>query len=820
MGGFLRLLGVVGCLFVLVGVADAGQVVLQQGVSPSPSYSGCSAVTLWSKGRPEAVSDEYLYLRAEANRLLLRFELPEELRGRRIARAKLMLFLPKAGPQRAMLEIFCHEVLKPWDARATWRRATTTESWNSPGGDYDVKTDYANGRPAGAVDSFELFRSVLPGGQNPFPWLSVGVPEGGMWMEFNVTPLVEKWLKRPETNFGVILVPKNPPARKSNWRIDIPSPLYKADPALRPKLVIDLADESTPAFRVGVTHGMIKICSRSWRYTYRGKYEPRYRLYMAGNEFEPFQVVVEPILQDLRNVKFTWTDLKGPGGSVIPRQQISAYIEDVYRMRQNWKTRDLFFDGKLYEVPDPLLPIDLRPIHIRRHQPTAFWFCIRTKSGTKPGVYKGKIVVSADGVKPQQIALEVKVWNYDIPEKWNFHTMGQFIYENVARFYGDRFNEQVLMNYYDFLLDHRFSPTEQYRNILSPRTARKYCLDRGMNTIYLSGNFKGTPENVQQIRERMVLLKKEIPDVLDRAVVLVYIGDETSDYAEMRRRANLVHAYCPGAMVMVGGSKVRKELLGYVDIYDPQIDGRSKVYSLQINEVDQIRKAQRRGEEYYWYVAAGPHFPHPNVQLEYPAATSRVLFWMTWKFGPTGYEYYCYNIWHHNIPKPGQPRYPQVPWQADGWDRGWPTNCDGLLFYPGPDGKPVSSIRFENHRDGIEDWESLYVFRDYAEALRQRGGGRYASLLKQAAALLQVPAEVCSDFTHWTRRGEVVLEYRRQVGETIDRISRIVSRAEYIRVRDARIAEQLRRRKQMLAERHRRALKELGLTEEQVALPQ
>jgi len=80
---------------------------------------------------------------------------------------------------------------------------------------------------------------------------------------------------------------------------------------------------------------------------------------------------------------------------------------------------------------------------------------------------------------------------------------------------------------------------------------------------------------------------------------LVYIGDETDQWEEMRRRANLIHAYLPGVMVMIGGSFPREELMGYIDIYDPEIGGESKVYSLQQDAVHLIQESRWRGGEFY-----------------------------------------------------------------------------------------------------------------------------------------------------------------------------------------------------------------------------
>ena len=52
---------------------------------------------------------------------------------------------------------------------------------------------------------------------------------------------------------------------------------------------------------------------------------------------------------------------------------------------------------------------------------------------------------------------------------------------------------------------------------------------------------------------------------------------------------------------------------------------------------------------------------------------------------------------------------PRSPWIANSFGR---YNGDGYLIYPGAEGKPWSSIRFEAFRDGLEDYEYLWTLND------------------------------------------------------------------------------------------------------------
>lgn len=789
----LKALWLLPTLFVLMTLAisaKAETVVLQQG---RDGYTGCRTQTLAPEGKP---AQGVLPLRGSKHRFVLDFTLPDSLPDKPLARARLAVFLPDAKNPNKFTELFCH--------------AVTTAG---PELQADRTTNYNNGRRPGAVDSVELFGPPGPGWFE-YPEIQQDIPEGGQWIEFNITPLVENWLNKPASNRGVLVEPTDSPDKRfpSTWEIDIPSEA-SADADHRPKLILEYPPIDD--VKVGMTNPMDRICDLSTRYTYRGDYGRTHAIQLARNETEGFQVVLYPMTGDLRNVRFTASDLTGPDDASLPADRIAFYREDSYKLRKNWKTRDRFFAGKIYEVVDPLIPY--QPTDFPRHRHTAVYVTVTTPEDLPAGEYRGTITMTADNLpEPVEVDLTTTVWDYTIPHLWNFHTMGQFIRGNCAKFHGNKWDNALLRAYYDFLLKHRFSPTEQYRQTLSPTHFMDHCLDAGMNTIYLY--------SVHGKRDKpgKALMDKIQPDyesIRDRKLLdhsLVYIGDETAEWDTMRSYADHVHAYLPGAKVMIGGSFPREELMGYIDIYDPQIGGKSKVYSLKEENAGLIAESQKRGEEFYWYVAAGPAYPYPNVQVEYPFVDSRVLFWMTWKYGVTGFEYYCYNIWNHNYSEDPADRYPNSPWKADGWEKGWPSNGDGMLFYPGP----ITSMRLESIRDGIEDWESLQVLRDCVEATKNRKPAEVPhALIARAETLLAVREEIVKGFQNFTRDPQRLLAERRELGEMISEFMKVVPKTQkwdpgamtYAKAVEVRKARDHALRRAMLRERHIKACEALDV---------
>ncbi len=325
-----------------------------------------------------------------------------------------------------------------------------------------------------------------------------------------------------------------------------------------------------------------------------------------------------------------------------------------------------------------------------------------------------------------------------------------------------------------------------------------------MSTIYLSGTFKG---DLKSLKSRYDQVKSLGDDALSKA--LIYIGDETDKWDKMRSLAASVRKTCPDSMIMIGGSYPRSGLMGVIDVYDPQIDekaGQKHVYAINSAEIAPlIPESKKRGEKFFWYVAAGPSLPCPNVQLEDPLIASRVLFWITRKFGVEGFEYYCYNLW-----KDGNMsgKWPAVPHSPQAFARSVTYNGDGNLFYPGPDG-PFSSMRFENIRDGIEDWESFQVLDDFIEIFEEKAkrdkaflskGNR--ELLESAKKISAIPDEVTKmDFISWTWEPEVLIKAHMELGDTIDKMSKSITDSELAGQVKKRIGEKRKIHKDMLDKR-------------------
>ena len=113
--------------------------------------------------------------------------------------------------------------------------------------------------------------------------------------------------------------------------------------------------------------------------------------------------------------------------------------------------------------------------------------------------------------------------------------------------------------------------------------------------------------------------------------------------------------------------------------------------------------------------ACSPQGEYANRFIEQPLIKTRLLHWINFRYGVTGYLHWGYNHWTKDSPFTHTTR-------AHGGPSYLPAG-DPWIVYPGRDG-PLDSIRFEAMRDGIADHELLCLLAernpDAAQRLAQK----------------------------------------------------------------------------------------------------
>lgn len=221
------IVAVVTVLGSVIAAADAGITVLQNGVSPTPTYSGGRDTWIsnenWERGRDYGKA---VTLRCGGQRrILIRFDLAPLPTGHVIHRAILALAdtgYPRKSQGAWAMSMLCRSLNRSWQDSANWLEHTRTDykakdagDWQVAGGDIDLKTDFGLGAKG-------LIATTAP----------ADGPRGHVH-RLDVTSVVRLWHAEKRANHGLVLEapPKGhgPQVASCEWYV----------PGYRPKLVID-----------------------------------------------------------------------------------------------------------------------------------------------------------------------------------------------------------------------------------------------------------------------------------------------------------------------------------------------------------------------------------------------------------------------------------------------------------------------------------------------------------------------------------------------------------------------------------------------------
>jgi hypothetical protein len=142
---------------------------------------------------------------------------------------------------------------------------------------------------------------------------------------------------------------------------------------------------------------------------------------------------------------------------------------------------------------------------------------------------------------------------------------------------------------------------------------------------------------------------------------------------------------------------------------------------------------QKTGAELWYYTAWVPQEHYPNRLMDYPLLKTRVLHWINYTTGATGYLHWGLNQW-------------DVPFDTFAPGDNW-------IIWPGKAG-PRSSIRYEAMRAGLEDYELLKL-------LESRAGRDVA---------MQYAHRVAKSIQGFDRDPRTMLETRDAIAQRIEKL--------------------------------------------------
>lgn len=413
-----------------------------------------------------------------------------------------------------------------------------------------------------------------------------------------------------------------------------------------------------------------------------------WNLAAAGNEVEACQLILLAD-RDVTSVSISVSELRMSDGKALLRPELFK-VEYVPKIVGDTP------------YPDPLPP--LGPLHLRANQAQPVWISIKVPKQAKPGLYvAGVRITSQDGAL--ELPLRLQVFGFTLPDTPSGVTAFGLTEAHIAHHHGVPENSaesrRLYALYYEMLLDHRISALQIPVDVTS-EAAAKYFSDPRMTSYQIP-----YPSGDAQMKAIVDRLRKN--GWYSKGYFYAIDEPVTKDAYDILAKINVrLHACAPEFRWVVPFNK-----------YHPQWDNNLTAFDLMANRANiwcpnlglfeghsamrsDLATRRRLGESTWWYVCCGPREPYNNFFLNMPAISHRVLFWQQKRESVTGLLYWGTNWWMGVTD----------PWADMATTKDIDINLrgDGSLFYPGKKvgvNGPVSSIRLEVIRDGLEDYDYL-----------------------------------------------------------------------------------------------------------------
>ncbi len=540
-------------------------------------------------------------------------------------------------------------------------------------------------------------------------------------------------------------------------------------------------------FAVTLTHSILKLRKDA---LFPQPLTDRADISLARNEYESFQLVILPFGKDLKQLTLEVSDLRDKTGAVISGNNVEVSLVGYNKI--DWQA-DYAAKRKGWH-PDPLLPvisaIDIDGKDVCR----PFWITVYAPPGTKSGHYKGTITVKARGMKSITAEINCRVWDFNLPAESHLKTHSWDEIEYYRDFYNKKeFPVEWYMKFCNMLLKHRFNPGSAGVNYISqtPDSSGKYdfskvekvlsyCIDRGITRFSILQMKKGlyTSEEDEKVYKFIEAYDHFLKDKgwLDKA--LVELWDEPTDleWSFIRERAERLKKIDPDLRLQLFAEG------GPYDFWEKSTDkyGLNRLINIwaPVNIVESP-ETQAKGGEIWTYFCTLARESAPNFYIDCPAIYQRSIAWYCWMYGVDGFEHWSSNYFWRNVRagKPMDQKWPNVPWDSRTY---YYFNGEGQLLYPGPDGTPYSSIRLENFRDGMEDYEYLFMLRElldnYKGNMTDAALDKYRQLLNPEEYLLyKYPRKIKVTLENTLRypdQPERILDTREKIARAIEELQK------------------------------------------------
>jgi len=494
------------------------------------------------------------------------------------------------------------------------------------------------------------------------------------------------------------------------------------------------------------------------------------------NEYEGCMFGIRALV-DVHELKLYATDLASESDK-ISRSNISLNFVGSIPLSRNTPSTPQEELERLapFYAPDPIL--DVESIDIKAGETQPCYFSIYIPKDSKPGEYEGEIIVTSKEDKAT-LKVNLKVFPVTLPDKRNLFVTNWFSLENIAKAYNvSLWSEdfwKIFEKWIKFMAEHRqnvfwvpletisvsfeegnyifnFSIFDRYVEILN-----KYGADRieithvasfkqwGRKEISLR-NFKVKYDGKEKEEEGSKVIPLLLP-VLEKHLeekgwidkTVIHIADEPTENGidSWIEISKLVHKYAP---------RLKRidaiETTGFNDnleIWVPTLH--------HFNDwIEEYEEAMKEGKEVWFYTCLNPKNRYPNRFLDYPLIKTRILHWINYAYNLKGFLHWGFNFWSED--PFGEPSKRLPP-------------GDTHIAYPGREG-PISSLRLEAMRDGIEDYELLKLLEEKIRRIKEELGFG-SSKLQFERRPLEICKKAVPSITEYVRDPDVFIEIRNEL---------------------------------------------------------
>jgi hypothetical protein len=456
----------------------------------------------------------------------------------------------------------------------------------------------------------------------------------------------------------------------------------------------------------------------------------------ARGEYESAQIVVTS--DEEGSLQVNGPSFSGPSGR-HPAAQV-RFVGYVPIVRGTGHTPDHLLVAKPpAEIPDPLL--EDRSITLRAGRRQSVWLTVRVPQECAPGEYRGCVRLTGPSGEAE-VPVRVRVRGVTVPEERTLFVTNWFNVENIASAGGvqpwSEGHWKLLEAWARLMAEHRqnvvLTPVLSLivgREDTDGRLSFDFSrLDRWIRlferagvlgliegghlggrseweapdfdaarpaTLLPDGSLKQwEPVKATSAAQREFLsrflpaLRDHLREIgwLDRYVQHLVDEPITVNAESYNRLAAMVREFAPELRIIE--ATLCREVAGSVDIWVPQPQEIAA-------HADFFQERRAKGEQVWFYTCLSPTSGYMNRMIDYHLLPVRLLHWQNFRYGLPGYLHWGLNFWRDEPFRNVEPLLFGETYLPPG---------DSHITYPGKYG-PLSSIRLEAMRDGIEDYELL-----------------------------------------------------------------------------------------------------------------